>query len=71
MNEKISALALALLFGISLVFPAVAEEMSMEQITEFCEKAAADQDDPDSYFEKCIDEKTSGSSESNQAEKSD
>lgn len=59
MRATISRLALAMLLGGFSTFPAIAaEQMTMEQIVELCEKQAENQEDPDAYFEKCVDEKS-------------
>lgn len=72
MSTRISSLALAMLLGVTCIFPVVAaEQMSMEQIVELCEKEAENQDDPDAYFEKCVEEKGGEATESSNTQKAE
>ena len=69
MSTKLKTLLLVIIVSLPGSFPVIAEEkLTMEQIVALCEKDANDQDDPDAYIEKCIDEKTSEAENSEKAE---
>lgn len=60
MNKRIITLLMAVLLGMTGSFSVHADEhKTMAEISALCEAEAAGKADPDAYFEKCLDEKTS------------